>query len=148
MPFSLALAGILAGIAGAGATVGNTIYQDVSKPGAPAPPPPLTAAQNISNEQSNRTNQALLLRQQIPNQIDATNGSLSDQSYLTDAATSGGIPGAVGQGGPVQGGYGQGGLSEILNFLQGNGGGSSPGLSGSPGGSNIMDLATATGGIT
>jgi hypothetical protein len=110
--------GAAAAIAGAGTTIGNTIYQDMNMPsGQPSPssPPPPTAAQNIAAEVAKRQQQALLVRQQQPGLVANTGGSLSDQTYQTESSQMAGIPGAFGAGGVD--------LNSILKLLGGSSGG-------------------------
>lgn len=129
MPFLAAIPwlipAITAGSAAAG--IGSTIYNDVSKPGAPAAPPPATASQNVAAEVAKRQNEGAMVANQTPNLVANTSGGLSDQAYQTFGSESAGTPGQFGQGGVD--------LNSIMQFLGG-------GNSGGGGQPNVMNIAT------
>lgn len=92
MPFSLALAGILAGLAGTGVSIGETIANSGGppKPPGPTPPSPQVLAQ-----------QRALVAQQTPNVIGATSG-LASPSY--DSLIAQILAGTLGQPGSTAAG--------------------------------------------
>ena len=130
MPFSLALAGVLASLASTGVGVGTEIANS-GPPPQPSAPTPAPAAQNIAAEVAKRQQQGAIVAQQDPNVVANTSGSLTGLSDQTFASQDAGQPGAFGQGGLD--------LSKIMQFLgSGGGGGSSP--------TNLVDLASGGGG--
>ena len=134
MPFigiPWAVATAIGSLAGAGAGIGQTIYNDVSQPGAPQQPAPPTAAQNITAEVQKRAAEANTVNQQIPGIEAQTSGGLSDQAYQNLGSSAAGIPGTFGQGGfdlnnllsQLNGG-GSGNPTNLLNLASGSSGGS------------------------
>jgi hypothetical protein len=94
MPFSLALAGILAGLAGTGASIGETIANS----GAPATPkPPVPTPPNAQA----LAQQKALVGQQEPNVVGATSG-LASPSY--DSLIAQILAGTLGQPGSTAAG--------------------------------------------
>lgn len=94
MPFSLALAGLLAGLAGTGASIGETIANSGAPkaPATPAPTPP--NAQALAQQKA-------LVAQQEPNVVGATSG-LASPSY--DSMIAQILAGTLGQPGSTAAG--------------------------------------------
>ena|SRR5689334_10589840 len=131
MPFSLAIAAAIAGLAASGVGIGETL---ANKPSAPKPPAPPTAADTAASANKTKEEQIAALSQQTPNIQAATGGSLSPDAWAQLAAILSGQAGSPGIGSSQQdlvtklltGGGGGGGTVTAGN----NTGGGAPGTPG------------------